>query len=125
MSFTCPNCQALYQLVKVEAGPETTFHDVACRACGASLPGREGNLVRKYFLLRNGGPTPTREASVGAITASMSDSRRLDNPLLRKTFGGLPPDAISNDEQPPAPVLAAYFSRPARMLDRDPGQSPR
>jgi ribosomal protein S27E len=55
ISFKCPNCEALYQLVKVEAGPETTFHDVACPACGVPLPGREGNLILKYFLLRNGG----------------------------------------------------------------------
>jgi hypothetical protein len=24
-SFTCPNCRALYHIVKAEAGPETTF----------------------------------------------------------------------------------------------------
>ena len=33
--FTCPNCQALYQVVKVEAGPETVDCEVACRSCGA------------------------------------------------------------------------------------------
>jgi predicted Zn finger-like uncharacterized protein len=52
ISFTCPNCQALYQVVKVEAGPETAFHDVTCRACGAPLSGRDGEFVVKYFLLR-------------------------------------------------------------------------
>jgi hypothetical protein len=54
-SFTCPNCQALYHVVKVEAGPETDFQDVACRVCRGSLLGREGNLVLKYFLLREAG----------------------------------------------------------------------
>jgi hypothetical protein len=29
-------------VVKVEAGPETTEAEVTCRACGAPLPGREG-----------------------------------------------------------------------------------
>jgi hypothetical protein len=48
--FTCPDCQALYHLVKVEAGPETVEHPLACRACGASLPSREGRFVLKYFL---------------------------------------------------------------------------
>jgi predicted Zn finger-like uncharacterized protein len=56
ISFTCPNCQAQYHVVKVEAGPETACHDVTCRACGvAQFPGREGEFVLKYFLLRHGG----------------------------------------------------------------------
>jgi hypothetical protein len=54
-SFTCPNCQALYSLVKVEAGPETNDRELACRVCDAPLPAREGRFVLKYFLLRNGG----------------------------------------------------------------------
>ena len=54
-SFTCPNCAAFYQVVKVEAGPETVEAEVACRSCGAPFPGREGNFVLKYFLLRDGG----------------------------------------------------------------------
>jgi hypothetical protein len=48
-SFTCPNCKALNQVVKVERGPETVDHDVACRSCGAPLPGRKGNFVRKVL----------------------------------------------------------------------------
>jgi hypothetical protein len=53
--FHCPNCNALYQVVKVEAGPETTTGEITCRACGAPLPGREGKLVLKYFMLRKAG----------------------------------------------------------------------
>ena len=53
-SFTCPNCQALYHVVKGEAGPETVDKNVACRACGAPFAGREEGFVLKYFL-RNGG----------------------------------------------------------------------
>jgi transcription elongation factor Elf1 len=52
--FTCPNCNALYQVVKVEAGPETDNREITCRVCGAPLAGREGNFVLKYFLLRKG-----------------------------------------------------------------------
>jgi predicted Zn finger-like uncharacterized protein len=51
-SFTCPNCEALYYIVKAEAGPETVFQEVPCRVCAAPLVGREGNFVLKYFLLR-------------------------------------------------------------------------
>jgi predicted Zn finger-like uncharacterized protein len=50
-SFTCPNCQALYYVVKGERGLETVDRQVACRVCGASFPGREGDFVLKYFLL--------------------------------------------------------------------------
>jgi hypothetical protein len=50
--FTCPNCDAFYQVVKVEAGPETDNREITCRACGGPLVAREGKFVLKYFLLR-------------------------------------------------------------------------
>jgi len=50
--FNCPNCDALYQLVKTEAGPKTFDRWVTCRACGGPLRAREGEFVLKYFLLR-------------------------------------------------------------------------
>ena len=50
--FNCPNCNALYHLIKVEAGPETIDFEIACRVCGAPLAAREGSAVLKYFLLR-------------------------------------------------------------------------
>ena len=55
--FTCLNCGAFYQVVKVEAGPETDNREIACRACGGPLLGREGKFVLKYFLLRKGIPS--------------------------------------------------------------------
>jgi predicted Zn finger-like uncharacterized protein len=53
-TFTCPNCKALYQVVKNEAGPETGNRDIACRVCGGPLAARDGKFVLKYFLLRKG-----------------------------------------------------------------------
>ena len=51
--FTCPSCSALYQVVKAEAGPETTDDPkVMCWICGAPLPAREDQWIVKYFLLR-------------------------------------------------------------------------
>jgi predicted Zn finger-like uncharacterized protein len=50
--FTCPNCRALYQVVKVERGLETVDREVACLSCGAALPSREGDFVLKHFMLR-------------------------------------------------------------------------
>jgi hypothetical protein len=52
-TFHCPNCNALYQVVKVEAGPETLNREITCRSCGGPFPNREGKFVIKYFLLRN------------------------------------------------------------------------
>jgi hypothetical protein len=54
--FKCPNCEALYQVIRVEAGPETTTdRKVPCRACGAPLAARDDEFVLKYFLLRTAG----------------------------------------------------------------------
>jgi hypothetical protein len=53
--FNCPHCNALYQIVKAAAGPESADHEVACRVCDGPLPGREGNFVVKYFMLRKAG----------------------------------------------------------------------
>ena len=64
--FTCPNCGAFYQVVKVAAGPETDNREIACRACGGPLVGREGKFVLKYFLLRKAIPSrrlPKAEAN--------------------------------------------------------------
>jgi hypothetical protein len=48
----CPNCKALYELVRVEAGPETSNGEPTCQVCGGPLTAREGKFVLKYFLLR-------------------------------------------------------------------------
>jgi DNA-directed RNA polymerase subunit RPC12/RpoP len=50
--FNCVDCNALYHLIKVEAGPETVDRELNCQACGARLPARDGQFVLKYFLLR-------------------------------------------------------------------------
>jgi predicted Zn finger-like uncharacterized protein len=54
-TFTCPNCNTMYQVVRQEAGPETVYNEITCRACGGPLPNREGKYVLKYFLRRKGG----------------------------------------------------------------------
>jgi hypothetical protein len=49
--FNCPNCDALYDLVRVEAESVKTDHELACLTCGAPLQGRDGRFVLKYLLL--------------------------------------------------------------------------
>jgi hypothetical protein len=53
-SFICPHCNAMYQVIRQGAGPETVYSEITCRACGGPLPNREGKYVHKYFLLRKG-----------------------------------------------------------------------
>jgi hypothetical protein len=60
LAFTCPNCKALYEVVKVEAGPETFNRDITCQVCGSPVSGREGKFVLKYFFLRKGIPSRRR-----------------------------------------------------------------
>ena len=72
-TFVCPNCRALYQIVKVEAGPETDSREIVCRACGGPLVGREGKFVLKYFLLRKAARTRRR-----AVEATNSGGRNVE-----------------------------------------------
>jgi hypothetical protein len=87
--FTCPNCEAFYQVVKVEAGSETDNREIVCRACGGLLTAREGKFVLKYFLLRKGirsrrepsyPKTPTREATESPPIASRASGSTLGCP---------------------------------------------
>ena len=51
--FKCPHCDALYQVVKAEAGPETSIDgEIPCRICDKPLAARDGEFILKYFLLR-------------------------------------------------------------------------
>ncbi len=49
--FDCPNCGAIYRVIRAEAGPETMDREISCRSCGGPLRGREGRFVLKYFLV--------------------------------------------------------------------------
>ncbi len=61
--FKCPNCDALYQIVRIEAGPSND-RAIICRSCGGPLPARDGQLVLKYFLLRRSGEFKRTKYSV-------------------------------------------------------------
>ena len=55
---TCPHCDALYQVVKAEPGPEAVNGDIACRACRGPLAACDGEFVLKYFsFAESGSPT--------------------------------------------------------------------
>jgi predicted RNA-binding Zn-ribbon protein involved in translation (DUF1610 family) len=46
--FRCPNCEAEYKVVRVEASP-THDQPLVCLSCGGPLNNREGKFGLKYF----------------------------------------------------------------------------
>jgi hypothetical protein len=58
---TCPKCQAIYHLIKIEGSPDAKNEGATCQTCGAPLPtpqGQQGEFVLKYFLMREGTVKP-------------------------------------------------------------------
>ena len=51
--FHCPNCNALYKVVRLESKSTERNRQITCRSCGAPLQGREGAFTLKYFLIRS------------------------------------------------------------------------
>jgi hypothetical protein len=84
----CPNCNALYQIVKIEAGPKAIDRRVTCRACGGPLPARERKVRPQIFSVAEGDsqqndsqqdngsvrPAPLRPLSASRIPAKLSEA---------------------------------------------------
>jgi hypothetical protein len=49
--FVCPNCDALYMVVRVRAPPSTFYRQITCRSCDGPLEAQKGRFILKYFLL--------------------------------------------------------------------------
>ena len=43
--FHCPNCEAEYKVVRIEAAPTREERPLTCLCCGAPLRNREGNFA--------------------------------------------------------------------------------
>jgi hypothetical protein len=76
--FNCQNCNALYHLIKVEAGPETIDRKLNCQACGAPLPARDGQFVLPLA------ETEPAQEEVAAINAWGGVSQRFAEPPERQ-----------------------------------------
>jgi DNA-directed RNA polymerase subunit RPC12/RpoP len=61
--FKCPNCEALYKTVRVEAAAMKD-REITCRLCGGPLSGREGQFALKYFRSRPSGEFKRHRYSV-------------------------------------------------------------
>jgi hypothetical protein len=64
----CPNCDAVYEVVRVEAEDVAVDRELACLSCGAPLQARQGRFVLKYFLLERSYSAVTPRHTVGAGT---------------------------------------------------------
>ena len=53
-SFQCPTCGAEYKLVRIETKEVVPDQQTNCRKCGSQLPGSEGYVILKYFLVDRG-----------------------------------------------------------------------
>jgi predicted RNA-binding Zn-ribbon protein involved in translation (DUF1610 family) len=51
--FLCPNCDAEFKLIRVEAAP-THDRQLTCLSCGAPLRNRVGKFALKYFRVSDG-----------------------------------------------------------------------
>ena len=87
--FKCPNCNALYQVIRGESGPETTTdREVPCRVCGA-LRVRSPPSVAKYYTLAAPAPIAKLLQLASGFDVEIWDHKRLVTPLL-----GIPPSKM-------------------------------
>ena len=57
-AVSCPNCDASYMVVQVQAAPSTLYRQITCRSCDSPLDAQKGRYILKYFLLRERPKTP-------------------------------------------------------------------
>src|SRR5262249_18021352 len=70
--FTCPNCKALYQVVKVEAGPETTDREITCQVCDGSACGARWGVRAEVYFLEKGHSTSAPPHGQSQLILSLS-----------------------------------------------------
>jgi hypothetical protein len=75
--FKCANCDALYHVIKVDAGLKAADRKIMCFTCGSALRAQDGNFAFKYFPLGNPGrgqksKNPSRSRSPGASDDRLS-----------------------------------------------------
>jgi hypothetical protein len=67
--FQCPQCDAVYQVVRVEA-EAACDRDINCPVCHAPLRSRDGHFIFKYFLMGQ----PKRSHAAYTASARVNDA---------------------------------------------------
>jgi hypothetical protein len=62
--FKCPSCDALYEVIRAEAGPETRDGEIGCRICGAPLAPRDSGIRPEIFSVAQSHPPMGERKSV-------------------------------------------------------------
>ena len=98
--FQCPNCEAEYRVVHVEA-PPTHDQPLLCLSCRSPLQNREGKFALKYFRMKRAKRAQeVRSASTSPQGQNRKDDRdRLPRPLSAKSRGARKPRAPSLPRQ--------------------------
>jgi predicted RNA-binding Zn-ribbon protein involved in translation (DUF1610 family) len=78
VKFICPNCGALYRLVRAEAGPKSGDREITCRSCGAPLQGRKGRFILKYFLIERANDKKQRHRHLTQRSPRLSRDRHIN-----------------------------------------------
>ena len=63
-SFKCPTCDALYQVVKMNAGQEAIGRETTCQVFGAQFPAQQGKLISNIYIAESW-PSPKMGGSEG------------------------------------------------------------
>ena len=58
--FSCPCCEAEYQIISIEAPCDVPQGKIACLKCDALFPAGEGRVFFKYFLAGRPGGRPRK-----------------------------------------------------------------
>jgi transcriptional regulator NrdR family protein len=93
-SFRCPACDALYQVVKINAGQQTIGREMTCQVCGGLFPTREGSVILKYFMLRKAGRRQ-KWGSGGSGTSLVVRMCRRRAGAVRRRAGSCKPNLTS------------------------------
>jgi hypothetical protein len=80
-SFKCPTCDALYQVVKINAGQEAIGRETTCQVCGAQFPAQQGKLISNIYIAESW-PSPKNGGSEGVNSSLPFKTRPRRNEQL-------------------------------------------
>jgi len=85
--FECPQCQARYKIVRVDAGLQTINRPVYCKVCRRPFTSREGEDILKYFLTDR--PKTGSPRGRWATLVDTQSLRQSSSGCLRRLFRSL------------------------------------
>jgi hypothetical protein len=79
--FNCPNCEALYMVVQVQAEPSKLYRQLTCRSCDGPLVAQRGGSFSNIFFSRSAAKgTESLAANILADVVLLLQYGPLDQP---------------------------------------------